>query len=238
MKKFDNWTLYDSTECELLKELDFTDYSKKGYVYILEYGDKLKIGTTKEPSKRLKSLKFTGKNYSDVLTGAILISKEHYNRFENEKILHKAFSDSRYGNGELFSISLNEAIEKVLEIELEFVLENTKAKVPAEYIIKAFHGDRNNLPKSMRKTQFLCWSDEFEYKMFSKGIFFEEEKRKLFSEIENYIEHFFDYQSYKKGYEQEMEISKSNIIDVCEYFPDLGRLADEFLDRLEKLLNK
>lgn len=239
MKKFDNWTLYEKTEYTLLKELDFNGCSKKGYVYILEYGDKLKIGTTKEPWQRLKSLKFMGNNYSNVCTGAILVSKAHYNRFENEKILHGIFSDSRYGDGELFSENFDKAIEKILKIDLEFVLDNKRPKRSTKDIIRLLRGDRNNLPHSKdNKPMFICFSDRVEFIMFSIGIFSKDEKEKLFSEIENYINQFCDYQSYKNGYERETERSESNIIDVCEYFPELGRLADDYLDRVEKFQSK
>ena len=56
MRKNKEWTLYEKEEQKMLNELDIQGYSKKGYIYILEYGNMLKIGVTSKPYSRLKSL--------------------------------------------------------------------------------------------------------------------------------------------------------------------------------------
>lgn len=48
----------------------------------------------------------------------------------------------------------------------------------------------------------------------------------------------YDLEQANKIYEQEIGHAPKYALDIVSYFPDLGRLADEFLDRLEKLLNK
>lgn len=238
MKKIGEWTCYNETEYELLKELDFANFSRKGYVYVLEYGNKIKIGTTKEPFKRLKSLKSMAENYLDTFTGRLLISKAHYNRFENEKVLHNMFSDSKIGNGELFSASFNEAIKKVVESKIEYVLEDTESTASIDDIIRKFLGDRDYLPKSNGRPRFICFSEKFEFIMFSAGIFSDDKNKEIYSEIENYINQFFDYDNYRDLYERELGHSEFNIIDACERFQDLRKLADDYLDRIEEVIQR
>ena len=48
----------------------------------------------------------------------------------------------------------------------------------------------------------------------------------------------YDLEQANKIYEKEIGHAPKYAIDIVSYFPDLGRLADEFLDRLERLLNK
>lgn len=48
----------------------------------------------------------------------------------------------------------------------------------------------------------------------------------------------YDLEQANMIYEQEIGHAPKYALDIVSYFPDLGRLADEFLDRLEKLLNK
>ena len=48
----------------------------------------------------------------------------------------------------------------------------------------------------------------------------------------------YDLEQANKIYEQEIGRAPKYAIDIVSYFPDLGRLADDFLDRLERLLNK
>ena len=48
----------------------------------------------------------------------------------------------------------------------------------------------------------------------------------------------YDLEQANKIYEQEIGHAPKYALDIVSYFPDLGGLADEFLDRLERLLNK
>lgn len=48
----------------------------------------------------------------------------------------------------------------------------------------------------------------------------------------------YDLEQANKIYEQEIGHAPKYALDIVSYFPDLGRLADDFLDRLERLLNK
>ena len=48
----------------------------------------------------------------------------------------------------------------------------------------------------------------------------------------------YDLEQANKIYEQEIGHAPKYALDIVSYFPDLGRLADEFLDRIERSLNK
>lgn len=48
----------------------------------------------------------------------------------------------------------------------------------------------------------------------------------------------YDLEQANKIYEEEIGHAPKYALDIVSYFPDLGRLADEFLDRLERSLNK
>ena len=48
----------------------------------------------------------------------------------------------------------------------------------------------------------------------------------------------YDLEQANKIYEEEIGHAPRYALDIVSYFPDLGRLADEFLDRLERSLNK
>lgn len=48
----------------------------------------------------------------------------------------------------------------------------------------------------------------------------------------------YDLEQANKIYEQETGHAPKYALDIVSYFPDLGRLADDFLDRIERSLNK
>ena len=82
-----------------------------GFFYALEYGDFVKIGSTKNPYERLRALRKNAE-YNSLSIGRIAISPAHTNYRENEKELHKLFGNSRNGNTELFKISLDDFISR------------------------------------------------------------------------------------------------------------------------------
>lgn len=240
MEAFNNWNLYHKDEYNILKKLDFQNHSSKGYVYVLECGDKLKIGTTKEPYKRLKALKNIGENYSNFTTGSILVSKAHYNRVENEKLLHELFSRYRYSNGEMFIFPMEKAVKKILKTELTFEETDKRPNYSADDIIRYFRGDECHLPNEREKIRpiFVCWSEEFEHRMLGISIEFQIDKNEIMNKVEKYMYDFCDFQLYKDIYEEKIGVNNSLLIDVCEYFPRLRIMADDILDKLEKNMLK
>lgn len=83
-----------------------------GCVYAVEYGNSIKIGCTKDPIKRIKTVISQGKNYSSVTCSRVAVSLPHTNYKENETIIHKHFSDKRVTGGELFNLSIDEFIRQ------------------------------------------------------------------------------------------------------------------------------
>lgn len=239
MKKFNNWTLYQKDEYILLKSLDIQCYSDKRYVYVLECSDKLKIGTTKEPYRRLRELKNIGENYSNYTTGSMLVSKVHYNCFDNEKLLHELFAKDRYGTGEMFFLTMEQAMARILKTKLVFEETDNRKHYSVEDISKIFAGDRHHLPKSREeknKIQFvLHWSDKFKYEISWLAYIFHMSNDEIINKVEKYINGFCVFESYKEVFEKETGIVNGTLIEICEYFPDIGRLADECLDWLRKI---
>lgn len=98
---------------EQLNEIKNFENSKSsdfvGFFYILEWGEKVKIGCTLHPSKRIKQLKLVA-NYSNSKLGMVAFSQEHTNFRDNEMLLHDHFKHLRVKGTELFDISFEHAI--------------------------------------------------------------------------------------------------------------------------------
>ena len=101
---------------ELQKYGKFESNYYLGYVYFVEYGKHVKIGCTKNPIKRLGSLYSNAKSYHDIELGRIYITPKHTNYRENESILHSYFINKRKENSELFSITIEDAIDSISKI--------------------------------------------------------------------------------------------------------------------------
>jgi hypothetical protein len=84
-----------------------------GYFYVLEYGNHVKIGSTRNPLQRIKNLSKNAHAYGSVLTGQVAISPPHKNYFVHEKRLHSMFSEFRKPGTELFDISINDVCKYV-----------------------------------------------------------------------------------------------------------------------------
>lgn len=107
-----------------LKELENEDFNSispfMGYVYFIEYGDYIKIGSSKQPITRIKSLCSNALRYHDLKIGKIAITYPHTNYKENENILHQHFLKKQKEKTELFNITLYEAIKSIKTIPLVF----------------------------------------------------------------------------------------------------------------------
>lgn len=94
-----------------LKEIERNRDGETGFVYLLQYGNRIKIGCTKRPYSRIMNWINIANNYSDVGIGEIYISIPHYNYLRSEKAIHKFFDGKRIPKTELFKISMEEAVE-------------------------------------------------------------------------------------------------------------------------------
>lgn len=89
-----------------------------GIVYACEYGENVKIGSSGEPYSRLTTLIRNAEKYGGLSIGAFAITPLHTNFRDNEKLLHSFFANSRVEGTDLFSISLQQAIDKAKKLEL------------------------------------------------------------------------------------------------------------------------
>lgn len=114
-------------EIEIFKKPDykklkaFEDNIKNPYmgvVYACEYGGNIKIGSSGKPYTRLTTLIRSAERYDGLSIGAFAITPLHTNFRDNEKLLHSFFANSRVGGTELFSISLQQAIDEAKKLEL------------------------------------------------------------------------------------------------------------------------
>lgn len=82
--------IFDNEDFAKIKEIENSNKGKyTGFFYVLEYGDFVKIGSTKNPYQRLMALKRNAVNYGNLKIGRLAISIPHTNYVENEKHLWK-----------------------------------------------------------------------------------------------------------------------------------------------------
>lgn len=116
-----NFTLVGKNDvCSILP--DKSEHSNQGYVYVIEYGDRVKIGYTKNPRERLAALKRMAA-YNNTPLGRSVWSPLCSNYKEIEKHLHSVYETSRVDGTELFRESLNDVWGAMnnLEYRLEYV---------------------------------------------------------------------------------------------------------------------
>ena len=80
-----------------------------GYVYALEWENKVKIGCTRNIATRIQQLRKIAE-YGGVEVGRVVISPLHSNYTENEKALHNTFKNMRVGKTELFQVGLSDVM--------------------------------------------------------------------------------------------------------------------------------
>lgn len=151
------------TEGNNLKFYDFNDLVKLkpqeyyGYFYIIEFGKYIKIGCTRKPYERIKSLKNQLENYSDGKLGRIIFSNECVNYTENEYILHTHFKEFRKLNTELFDLSIEEFLDEYNNIYVEFSHDISKYERVNKFIdgVQTFIFGDNDLNKLGYETEIL-----------------------------------------------------------------------------------
>ena len=147
-----------------------------GVVYILEYGNYIKIGSTSNICKRYNQIKHHATDYCNVNIGKCFYTIPHTNYKKNELYLHKKFNCLRKDKTELFNTNIEDFIKK-LNIDLsflehyvdnsEYLLDATKnmlCGVNDDQIIKC--SKDTNIEKKFREIYCtFCSNEEFELVM-------------------------------------------------------------------------
>jgi hypothetical protein len=111
----EHWTLYEHTE-NLPKIRNNNPHL--GFVYVVEYGDMVKIGFTVDARERF-AVKYKPAQKLGYERGRCFLSPAHTNYLSTERTLHKHFAEYRAPNTELFRIKFNENIPTMMCMVLE-----------------------------------------------------------------------------------------------------------------------
>lgn len=84
-----------------------------GCVYVIEYGDFVKIGCTHTPRQRLRGLECNARLYGETKTGRVWLSVPHVNYTKNETLIHRALKERRVSTSELFDIPFDDWLELI-----------------------------------------------------------------------------------------------------------------------------
>lgn len=103
--------MFRKVSFEDLKNIVHNKDERIGYVYLIEFGGKIKIGCTKNPYSRICQWRHIAEDYNNIKIRNVYISVPHENYMYSEKRIHNAVSNKRIPNTELFDIGINEAIE-------------------------------------------------------------------------------------------------------------------------------
>ena len=109
-----------------LKRKDFDGNQKEdiatgdhlGYFYVLDCGDRVKIGSTMNPIRRYKELYNFLCSYGALDVTTMYISKVGTNYFENENTLHKLFNSYQLNNTEMYKISVSVVLSKAKDLAI------------------------------------------------------------------------------------------------------------------------
>ena len=119
-----HFRIFGIDEIEELKKIEKTTPDLFGYVYFLEYGNFIKIGCTKNPYKRISTLKAQGEKYGDKKIGRVAITPMCTNYTKIEKIIHELFKDKRKDQTELFDMDFYEAVTGTMGSNLDYLDES------------------------------------------------------------------------------------------------------------------
>lgn len=125
---YNTFRAFTHEDMKELKEIESKTPHLFGYVYFLEYGNLLKIGCTKTPYKRIRTLKRQGEGYADKKIGRVALTPMCTNYVKIEKDLHKLFKDNRKEETELFNIDFRDAVTKAMGANLNFLDESEEIK--------------------------------------------------------------------------------------------------------------
>lgn len=161
------WDIYDCTQLGKIKELEKGKSSPYvGFVYIFEWNNKIKIGSTAHPHKRIIDLRGV-KKYGNVnQSGHVAISKECTNYAENERKLHKLFSEVRITGTELFDISFEDIVANIPQIELKN--ESKQKQEKGESLVEYFKKINTELLDKEMYDMINNHPEEFMYKLLEE----------------------------------------------------------------------
>ena len=109
--------IFNNEEFGEIKKIEKKNKDKyTGFFYVLEYGDFVKIGSTKNPYQRLMALRRNAVNYGNSEIGRFAISIPHTNYVENERKMHEHFKNVRKQGSELFNCTLEEVANSIGDI--------------------------------------------------------------------------------------------------------------------------
>lgn len=130
--------IFENPEFGKVKDIEKGLMDYFGIVYLLEYGDSLKIGSSKVPYQRLMQLKRNATNYDDTKLGRVAITRPHTNYRENEKRLHSLFESKRKSKTELFDLKLDDVLLNMNEFDLEYKDDSEKNKKKDDAVFNFF----------------------------------------------------------------------------------------------------
>lgn len=111
----EHWTLYEHTE-DLPKIRN--NNPRLGFVYVVEYGDMIKIGIAANSRDRFLA-QYKPAQQLGYERGRCFTSPAHHDYRNSERSLHKHFAEYRVPNTELFRIKFNENIPTMMCMVLE-----------------------------------------------------------------------------------------------------------------------
>ena len=117
-----HWMFFENADCIPSIYCNIASNMKNirlGFVYVVEFGDMVKIGYTTEPRGRLKMLEKQSEKYGGVKSGRIFMSPAHMKYQETERTLHKYFGECRVPQKELFRIHFNQNIPLIMCMALD-----------------------------------------------------------------------------------------------------------------------
>ena len=111
----EHWMMFETTTKVIKIKRD--DWSL-GFVYVVEYGDMVKIGITCDPYDRFTSVYNPAKKLG-LKPGRVFISPAHRQYLKTERALHRHFAECRIPNTELFRIRFSEKIPEIMCMALD-----------------------------------------------------------------------------------------------------------------------
>lgn len=97
---------------------NFKFINESGVVYVIDFGDYIKIGSTKNLNKRYKQIYANANYYHDTEIVDCYYTVHHERYKDTEQFLHKLFYDKRKPNTELFNMSIKYFLFKTKDINI------------------------------------------------------------------------------------------------------------------------
>lgn len=111
MTKWSTYTIEEATTLQRSPEY-------LGIIYVLDYGDFIKVGTSRNPSKRIAEHARNVKNYAGAQIKQVLVTIPHHNFKENEVVVCKALRTFA-GREETFNCPIVNAVDQLLLLTFE-----------------------------------------------------------------------------------------------------------------------